>query len=178
MKMTVAEIAELTGCSKSIVRTRIRQIMPEASAGQGGRTMLDKEQAFRLIETLPITNRELAIELRDGNGANGHAPSAPSEIDRLAKTMEVFMEKIIEIVSPAHQAPIKSEIEAPITVPRLSAPAPEMSSRDRLYMEHRYRCNKDMKLKAKNRSMKTMDLFVKDGEIHNLLAIALEIYGE
>jgi hypothetical protein len=35
-----------------------------------------------------------------------------------------------------------------------------------------------MKLKAKNRGMSTMDLFVKDGEIHNLLAIALEIYGE
>ena len=207
MKMTVAEIAELAGCSRSIVNMRIKQIMPWVSAGKGRKTMVNREDAEKLLPTLPITNRDLIMEIKEPNVQNEVSTSGTSEVGPIIDAIKemqtenkAFMLKVIEIITPTHTAPITSEIEAPVTVPRLSAPAPEMSSRDRinkivrgycaeqripyrdgwdrLYIEHKYRCNKDMKLKAKNRGMSTMDLFVKDGEIHNLLAIALEIYGE
>lgn len=205
MKMTVAEIAELAGCSRSIVNMRIKQIMPWVSAGKGRKTMVNKEDAEKLLPTLPITNKDLIMEIKEPNVQNEVSASGTSEsgsiidaISKMQERQEAFMLKVIELITPT--ATITSKIEAPCPVPQLSAPAPEMSSRDRinkivrgycaerripyrdgwdrLYVEHKYRRNKNMKLKAKNRNMSTMDLFVKDVEIHNLLAIALEIYGE
>ncbi len=204
MKMTVEEIAKLAGCSKSIVNARIRRIMPEASAGRGGKTMLDEYQADALMKTLPITNRDLILEIREANKPNEVRSSGSSDlgpivqaIDKMQSRQEDFMLKMVEMLKPDQTKP---EIEAPATVPQLLAPAPEISSRDRInkivrgycqekripfkdgfnriYLKHKYACNKDLKLKAKNRDIKTLDMFELEGEIQNLLAIAIKIYGE
>lgn len=202
MKMTVKQIAEVAGCHYKTVGYYANKIFPATAEGKGKKRYYDQAQSLAIMEAIP--KRKMVIGVKKEETLLPEEKKAPSGLEgvleRMEARQEAFMLKVIEIITPAHAAPITSEIEAPCPVPRLSAPAPEMSSRDRinkivrgycaeqripyrdgwdrLYVEHKYRCNKDMKLKAKNRGMSTMDLFVKDGEIHNLLAIAIQIYGE
>jgi transposase len=56
MKMTVKEIAELAKCSKSTIGNRIREIMPENSAGPGRKTMLSEDEAYIIIAS--VTGKE------------------------------------------------------------------------------------------------------------------------
>jgi len=195
--MTIKEIMELTGLSKSTVTRGIKDIYP-FSIEKGKKTNLTKQESKIVImnlkkrgifkdnqnESEPVQNESvliqnepdkfmLAIESMN-NLASAIFAQVKNQDSRIAVLEGKFQKRIDALPSPVIS--VRNEIN------RIVRDEVEGSGSDYrdvwhiLYSDFNYRMGRSFSVCAKNRQMKTIDYIESEGYISELLATARELF--
>lgn len=194
--MTTKQISESIGRPEKTVRNWVKRLaakMATVAAKLAASTSTypadyDLDETIAIIETGMGKNAAFVFRQNaEISGAVAAKPSADSRLDRLEGMVEKLLTVVVAFVQPQVEAK-KQELPPPPLdhrgqIRRIVAKAARSQGNYReiwneLYTQSYYRLHVNLKERADNRGIDTLDYAEQEGYLPALLAIAKAVFGE